>query len=200
MSGVDFWFEFGSTYTYLTVGRIRRLAGEAGVNVTWKPFLLMPLMIEQGMDQGPFLPYPRKLEYMWRDLERRAAEHGLPYSRPSKYPPDEVITSARLALLGSEEGWCHRFVEEAFRLHWTEDRPIGTADNIRSALVAAGQEPDAMIAKARTPEVKERLKRQTEEAQGLGLFGSPSFLVGGELFWGDDRLEQALAWARSHQR
>jgi 2-hydroxychromene-2-carboxylate isomerase len=195
MSSIDFWFEFGSTYTYLTVARIRRLANRAGVSVTWKPFMLMPLMIEQGMMHGPFLPYPRKLEYMWRDIERRAAEHGVPYARPSKYPPDEVLTSARLALLGSKEGWCVPFVEEAFRLHWTEDRPIGTADNMRSALVTAGQEPEAAINKAKSPEIKDGLKRNTEEAQLLGLFGSPSFLVNGELFWGDDRLEQALAWA-----
>lgn len=195
MSGIDFWFEFGSTYTYLTVARLRRLAGQAGVSVTWKPFLLMPLMIGQGMTQGPFLPYPRKLDYMWRDIERRAREHGVPYARPSKYPPDEVLTSARLALLGAEEGWCAPFVEEAFRLHWTEDRLIGTTDNIRAALEAAGQDPDAAIAKARSAPVKDGLKRQTEEAQRLGLFGSPTFLVQGEMFWGDDRLEQALAWA-----
>lgn len=198
MSGVDFWFEFGSTYTYLTVGRLRRLADRAGVAITWKPFLLMPLMIEQGMTQGPFLPYPRKLDYMWRDLERRAVEHGIPYTRPSKYPPDEVLTSARLALLGSMEGWCSRFVEEAFRQHWTEDRLIGTPDNIADSLIAAGQEPAVAIAKAKSPEIKKRLKEQTEEAQRLGLFGSPSFVVGDELFWGDDRLEQALAWAESH--
>jgi len=200
MSGVDFWFEFGSTYTYLTVARIDRLARRANVEVRWKPFLLMPLMIEQGMSQGPFLAYPRKLDYMWRDLERRAAEHGLPYARPSRYPPEEVITSARLALIGADEGWAPRFVEEAFRLHWTEDRPIGTPDNIRSALAAAGQEPDQAIARTRTPEVKERLKAQTAEAERLGLFGSPSFVVKGELFWGDDRLEQALEWATRHQR
>lgn len=198
MSSIDFWFEFGSTYTYLTVARLRRLADAAGVQVAWKPFLLMPLMIGQGMTQGPFLPYPRKMEYMWRDIERRAAEHGIAYSRPSKYPPDEVLTSARLALLGADEGWCARFVEEAFRLHWTEDRLIGTPDNIRCALTAAGQDPDAALAKAKSAQVKDGLKRQTEEAQRLGLFGSPTFLVGGELFWGDDRLEQALAWAKTH--
>lgn len=198
MSGIDFWFEFGSTYTYLTVGRLRKLADLAGVGVTWKPFLLMPLMIRQGMTQGLFLPYPRKLDYMWRDIERRAAEHGIAYSRPSKYPPDEVLTSARLALLGAQEGWCAPFVEASFGLHWTEDRLIGTTDNIRAALVAAGQDPDAATAKAKSPEIKEGLKRQTEEAQRLGLFGSPTFLVKGEMFWGDDRLEQALAWAATH--
>lgn len=196
MPSLQFWFEFGSTYTYLTVARIRRVAQEAGVEIEWKPFLLMPLMIEQGMAQGPFLPYPRKLDYMWRDLERRAAEHDIPYRKPSKYPPQETLTSARLALLGAMEGWCADFVEEAFRLHWTEDILIGTEDNIRAALRKAGRDPDEALRLAKTPAIKESLKQQTEEASRLGIFGSPTFIVEGELFWGDDRLEQAIAWAR----
>lgn len=198
MPSIEFWFEFGSTYTYLSVARIRALAQGAAVEVTWRPFLLMPLMLQQGMNQGPFLPYPRKMEYMWRDLERRAAEHGIPYVRPSKYPPDEVLTSARLALVGSREGWCPAFVESAFRLHWTEGRLIGTPDNIQAALQAAGQDPDVALGKARDPQIKEALKLQTEEALHRGLFGSPSFVAGQELFWGDDRLGQAIAWAQAH--
>jgi 2-hydroxychromene-2-carboxylate isomerase len=198
MRKIAFWFEFGSTYTYLTVARLRTAAAAAGVEVEWKPFLLMPLLIEQGMNLGPFLPYPRKIAYMWRDLERRAAEHGLPYRQPEKYPPEETLTSARLALLGAQEGWCASFVESAFHQHWTQGRLIGTADNIETALRQAGQDPEAALARARSPAIKEGLKLQTEEARRAGLFGSPSFLVGDELFWGDDRLEQAIAWARTH--
>jgi 2-hydroxychromene-2-carboxylate isomerase len=198
MRKIAFWFEFGSTYTYLTVARLRRAADAAGVQVEWKPFLLMPLMVEQGMNLGPFLPYPRKIEYMWRDLQRRAAEHGLPYRRPEQYPPEETLTSARLALLGAQEGWCAQFVESAFHLHWAQGRPIGTADNIETSLRAAGQSPEETVARARSVAIKEGLKQQTEDARRAGLFGSPSFLVGDELFWGDDRLEQAIAWARTH--
>lgn len=198
MRAFDFWFEYGSTYTYLTVARIRALAHSHGVAVSWKPFLLMPLMIEQGMNQGPFLPYPRKIDYMWRDLARRAAEHGIPYSKPSHYPPQEVLTSARLGVLGAREGWCEQFTEKVFALHWTENRIIGTEDNIRTALESIGQDPTSAIERARSTENKEELKSQTEEARRLGLFGSPTFVVAGELFWGDDRLEQAIAWAKSH--
>lgn len=198
MHEVNFWFEYGSTYTYLTVARIRKLAQTQGVKVHWKPFLLMPLMLEQGMNQGPFLPYPRKIEYMWRDIERRAAEHGIPYSRPSLYPPEEVLTSARLGVLGCREGWGEQFTEKVFALHWTENRLIGTEDNIRTSLESVGQDPTQAIERARTSENKAALKAQTEEAKRLGLFGSPSFLVDGELFWGDDRLEPAFEWAKGH--
>lgn len=195
---VEFWYEFGSTYTYLTVARIRCLAEREGVRVLWRPFLLMPLMIRQGMTQGPFLPYPRKLEYMWRDLQRRAEEHGVPYRRPSRYPPNEVLTSARVALIAEREGWCEQFTEGVFRLHWTEDRLIGTEDNLRTAISTARRDPEVVLVQARSDEIKDALKDQTARATDLGLFGSPSFVVAGEVFWGDDRLEQALRWAREH--
>ncbi|MDN3519732.1 2-hydroxychromene-2-carboxylate isomerase [Aquisalimonas lutea] len=197
MPTVQFWFEFGSTYTYLSVARLRSLAEAEGVAVEWKPFLLMPLLVEQGLENGPFLPFPNKLAYMWRDLERRAAEHGIPYRRPEKYPPDEVLTSARLALLGSAEGWSSTFTEAAFALHWTEGCIIGTEENIHGALMRAGQDPDTALARARSAENKAALKEQTEQARQRGIFGSPTFIAGDELFWGDDRLEQALNWAKA---
>lgn len=198
-AAIEFWYEFGSTYTYLTVARLRAVAAREGVKVTWRPFLLMPLMISQGMARGPFLPYPQKLDYMWRDLERRAQEHGVPYRRPSKYPPDDVLTSARVALLAGQEGWCEEFTEHVFRLHWTEDRLIGTDDNLRTAITLVKRDSAAVLEGARSIAIKEGLRQQTARAQELGLFGSPSFVAGGEIFWGDDRLEQALRWASKHR-
>lgn len=196
MPTIQFWFEVGSTYTYLTVARIQRLAETEGVEVDWRPFLLMPIMVKAGMTQGPFLPYPRKTEYMWRDIERRAAEQGTPYRRPLKYPPDEVLGTARLALLGLQEGWGRSFIEAVFSQHWTQQVQIGTTQNIASALSAAGQDVAAAVERSRTPAIKDALKAQTELAESKGIFGSPSFIVGDELFWGDDRLEQAIAWAK----
>lgn len=200
MATVDFWFEFGSTYTYLTVARIARTAARAGVEVRWRPFLLVPLLVQAGLPEGPFLPFPNKMAYMWRDLERRAAEHGLAYARPSRYPVEDTLGSARLAYLGAREGWVQAFTETAFLLHWTRDIAIGSPANVEQALRAANQEPEAALARARTDEVKTGLRAQTEEAGRLKIFGSPSFVAAGELFWGDDRLEQALAWARQGGR
>jgi 2-hydroxychromene-2-carboxylate isomerase len=196
MPTLQFWFEIGSTYSYLTVARIGRTAEAAGVDVEWRPFLLAPILQKAGMAQGPFLPYPIKTAYMWRDIERRAQEHGVPYLQPLKYPPDEVLGTARLALLGMHEGWGRVFVEQVFRLHWTRRIQIGTPENIAGALTAAGQEPQAAIERSRAPGLKEALRAQTELAESKGIFGSPTFIVGDELFWGDDRLEQAIAWAK----
>lgn len=196
MSPIDFWIEYGSTYTYLSVARIGRLAAQAGIEIRWQPFFVMPIMVELGMTQGPFLPYPSKTNYMWRDIERRAAKHRIPYSRPSTYPVNSLQT-ARVACIGAQEGWCQAFTERAFELHWTQNVLIGSEQNLRGALHSVGQVPDDVIGRAQAQEVKDQLKSQTARAKSLGIFGAPSFTVGNELFWGDDRLEEAIEWART---
>ena len=193
---LEFWFEYGSTYTYLSVMRIEEEAAKYDISVVWKPFLLMPIMVEQGMDQGPFLPYPRKLEYMWRDLERRAKYRGLKFRKPSVYPPNTLLT-ARIGVLAAQEGWCGEFSRKVFHLHWIEDITIGTEENLTEALSSLGKEPAEILEKAQEKNIKDDLRQQTESAKALGLFGSPSFTVGSELFWGDDRLEDALRWCVS---
>lgn len=194
MGRMTFWFEFGSTYSYLTVSRIDALAAPRGVQVDWRPFLLAPILKDRGMAQGPFVGFPSKLKYMWRDLERRAAFHGLPYRKPSVYPPNTLLT-ARVATLAAQQGWCEPFTREAFRLHWTEDVAIGTDENLRAAIVAAGRRPDEAMVAAQSDANKQLLRAVTDAAQAFGIFGSPTFTIGDELFWGDDRLEDALDFA-----
>ena len=196
MQPVDFWIEYGSTYTYLSVARMGRLAEASGVEVRWQPFFVMPIMAELGMTQGPFLPFPSKTAYMWRDIERRSSRHGIPYARPSTYPVNSLLT-ARIACIASAEGWCQAFTEEVFRLHWSENILIGSDENLHRALVGLAKDPRMLVEKAQTAETKEALKKQTERAKSLGIFGAPSFTVGEELFWGDDRLDEALEWAKS---
>ena len=187
---LQFWFEFASTYTYLSVMRIEALAQSAGVSLAWKPFLLMPVLKYLGAGP-PFGQNVAKTTYLWADLTRRAKALDIPIKRPSVYPPNSLMT-ARIALLGMREGWGIAFTKEAFRQHWQNDVTIGTEENIRASLDAAGQEPKATIARARSDANKDALRAQTEQAIVLGLFGSPSFIVERELFWGDDRLEDAL--------
>ena len=199
MRRMIFWFEYGSTYTYLTVARIDALAAQADVVVDWRPFLLGPLLKDRGMAQGPFLGNPPKLDYMWRDLSRRAQAYGLHYRKPSVYPPNTLLT-ARIGALAAMQGWCDAFTREVFNLHWTEDIAIGTDDNLRRALTTLGRNPDEVMVAAQSDANKQLLRAATDAAEAMGLFGSPSFTIGDELFWGDDRLEDALAFAQSSGR
>jgi len=197
MQAIDFWIEYGSTYTYLAVARIGKLAAASDVDVRWQPFFVMPIMAELGLTQGPFLPFPSKTAYMWRDIERRAALHGVPFAKPKTYPVNSLLT-ARVACIAADEGWCQAFTESVFALHWTKNILIGTDENIETALTGLGQSPSALIERAQTQDVKEKLKQQTARAKKLGVFGAPSFTVGQELFWGDDRIEEAISWALTH--
>ncbi|MCV2217017.1 2-hydroxychromene-2-carboxylate isomerase [Thauera sp. Sel9] len=191
---VEFWYEFASTYSWLSVMRIEPLAEVAGVQVEWKPFLLGPVFMALGWNDSPFNIYPPKGRYMWRDLERLAARYGQPFRKPSGFPRDSLL-AARVALVGVAEGWVAPFSRAVMSANFAEDRDIGQAEVIAEILSRQGLDADAVIGRALSDDNKQALRRQTEHATGLGLFGAPSFRVGEELFWGNDRLEDALDWA-----
>ncbi|MFT3760516.1 2-hydroxychromene-2-carboxylate isomerase [Thauera sp.] len=192
---VEFWYEFASTYSWLSVMRIEPLAEAAGVQVEWKPFLLGPVFMALGWNDSPFNIYPPKGRYMWRDLERLAAKYGQPFRKPSGFPRNSLL-AARVALVGVEEGWVAPFSRAVMSANFAGDRDIGQTDVIADILARQGLDADAVIGRALSDGNKQALKQQTEQAAELGLFGAPSFMVGEELFWGNDRLEDALDWAR----
>ena len=192
---LDFWLEFASTYSYPAAMRIGALAEAAGVAVRWRPFLLGPIFQAQGWATSPFNLYPDKGRYMWRDLERTCAELGLPFRRPAPFPQSSVI-AARIALVGLGEGWGEDFSHAVYRAEFADGRAIGEEKTMADILAALGRDAAAVLARARSDEVKGKLRAETEEARRLGIFGAPSFIARGELFWGNDRLEAALAWAK----
>ena len=193
---MDFWYEFGSTYSYPAAMRIERLAGDAGVPLRWRPFLLGPILKQQGLSDSPFNIFAAKGRYMWRDLARVCAAEGVALALPPVRFPQNGLKAARLALIGEREGWTPAFTRAVFAANYAEQKDISDDTTLRAILSALGLDADAAFAAANTPENKEALKLQTEEATSRGLFGAPSFTVGDELFWGNDRLEAALAWAK----
>ena len=198
MPRLEFWFEFGSTYTYPAAMRIEPLAQAAGVVVDWKPFLLGPIFSEQGWSDSPFNLYPAKGRYMWRDLERICSALSIPFARPSKFPRNGLL-AARVACWFAAEPWMPEFAQTVFRANFAEDREIADPEVVLACLNGLGLDGPRLLEQAQTAESKAKLRAQTERAKSLGVFGAPTFLVGAEMFWGNDRLEQALAWARSGQ-
>jgi len=193
---LDFWYEFASPYSCLSALRIEKLAEEAGVALRWRPFLLGPIFAAQGLNTSPFALYPSKGRYMWRDTERRARRQGLNFVRPDNFPQNS-LTAARLALAGRDGGWTPVFSKALFRAQFCEGRNIAEEAVQTSALREAGIEPHVAIPLSRSEEVKGRLRAEIEYAKSIGIFGAPCFVAGdGELFWGDDRLEEALEWAQ----
>jgi len=194
MPAIDFWYSIGSTYSYLTVMRLERVAQETGVTFRWHPFNVRHVMTVQK--NIPFKDKPEKAAYMWRDIERRAAGYGLHPKFPVNYPIPELVLANQIAVLGEQEGWVETYTRAAYRGWFEAGHRPGEEPNLTAALSAAGQEPARVIAEAQSERVTSMLEAVTELAMGKGIFGSPSFLVGDELFWGDDRLEDAVAWAK----
>ncbi|CAM5188242.1 disulfide bond formation protein DsbA [Bosea thiooxidans] len=193
---LDFWYEFASPYSCLSALRIEELAEEAGIALRWRPFLLGPIFAAQGWNTSPFALYPSKGRYMWRDTARRARRQGLDFVKPENFPQNS-LSAARLALAGREGGWTSVFSKALFRAQFCEGRNIAEEAVQTLALREAGIEPHVAIPLSRSEEVKGRLRAEIEYAKSIGIFGAPFFVAGdGELFWGDDRLEEALEWAR----
>jgi 2-hydroxychromene-2-carboxylate isomerase len=195
MAGIEFWYEFASTYSYPAAMRIERLATGAGVAVRWRPFLLGPIFKTYGWNDSPFNIFAAKGRYMWRDLERICAAGGLPLKLPPVSFPQNGLKAARLALVGERAGWTPAFTRAVFTANYAEQKDISDDATLAAILGGLGVDAEAAVAAANAPDNKEMLKRQTEEAASRGLFGAPSFTVSDELFWGNDRLEAALAWA-----
>ncbi|WP_027244573.1 2-hydroxychromene-2-carboxylate isomerase [Leisingera daeponensis] len=194
---LTFWFEFASTYSYLSAMRIGEMAAGRSVAVTWKPFLLGPVFAAQGWDTSPFNIYPAKGRYMWRDMERICAARGLPFRRPDPFPQNG-LKAARLALAAAEQNRIEAFTKTVFQAQFGDGADISSDAVLQGCLRRAGLD-EALMLRARAPAIKSALRTQTEEAIAAGIFGAPSFISGAELFWGDDRLEQALEHAAGHQ-
>jgi 2-hydroxychromene-2-carboxylate isomerase len=194
-SQIDFWFTMGSTYSYLSVLRLPDVERSTGISFHWRPFHL--LVILQEMKHVPFADKPAKLTYMWRDIERRAAIYGFPTNLPAPYPAKRSVVANLIATVGMREGWGPEFVRAAYRRWFTLRQETGDEPNVSESLRDIGQDPERVLALANAETTKAALAAETSAARDLGIFGSPTFAVDRELFWGDDRLNDAISWYRS---
>jgi 2-hydroxychromene-2-carboxylate isomerase len=193
-STIEFWFEFGSNYSYLSVMRIEDAAREKAVPIIWKPFLLGPIFRALGMANSPFVLQKVKSAYVWRDMQRQCRKYGLQWRQPSTFPRAGVLPS-RVALLGAAQPWIGAFCRRVMEINFALDQDINQADRLVPILTDFGLSAGAILDQAQTEPTKKRLREQTEQARRKGIFGAPTFFVGTEMFWGNDRLDDALVFA-----
>lgn len=191
---IDFWFTMASTYTYLTVMRLTDVEQSSGVTFRWRPFYLRNILRE--MKYIPFADKPAKQAYMWRDVERRAAMYGIQARVPVPYPIEDGGLANRIASLGMEEGWGRDFIRASYDRWFTRGESNGCEPNVSASLRSIGQDPDRVTELANGDARNQFVESETCIAKELGIFGSPTFAVDKELFWGDDRLEDAMCWQR----
>lgn len=191
---IEFWFEFGSNYSYLSVMRIEDAAERLGVEVVWKPFLLGPIFKSFGWDTSPFVLQKEKGEYMWQDMVRQCRKYHLPWQRPTTFPRISLLPM-RVALIGAAQPWIGEYCKKIMLLNFAMDRDINSPQAVGEALVQLGLPATQLLAEAQAEPNKLRLREQTDAAKARGVFGAPTFFVRGEMFWGNDRLDDALEFA-----
>jgi 2-hydroxychromene-2-carboxylate isomerase len=192
---LDFWFDFASTYSYLSAKRIGPLAAAAGVTVNWRPFLLGPIFQAQGWNTSPFHVYPAKGRYMVRDIQRIADERGLTFMLPEAWPANSV-KAARIAWAAAEQGNMAAVSLAIFEAAFGRGEAINDDAILQQLLINLGHDSARLFGRSGEQEIKDRLRQNTADASKISIFGAPTFVTNdGELFWGDDRLEQALRWA-----
>ena len=195
MPKLEFWYDLASTYSYLAAMRIEPLAAAAQVEVAYRPFLLGPIFKAQGLTTSPFVLNPTKGRYMARDIERIAAARGLAFHLPEQFPAHSVA-AARIGMVAEAEGWIAPYTRAVFAAEFAERADISSPDVLGRIVSGLGHDPVRVRARANADDLKSALRTRTESAAAKGMFGAPTFLTeDGEMFWGDDRLEAALAWA-----
>jgi 2-hydroxychromene-2-carboxylate isomerase len=191
---IEFWFEFASNYSYLSVMRIEDEARRRGVEIVWKPFLLGPILRALGMDNSPFVLQKEKGAYVWQDMIRQCRKYGLRWTRPTAFPRATVLP-ARIALLGADQPWIGAFCRRVMELNFVDDADINQAASLAPILTGLCLPAADILERAQAEPNKRRLRDQTEEARARGIFGAPTFFVGNDMFWGNDRLDEALQLA-----
>ena len=197
MSEIDFWFSIGSTYTYLSVNRIAEVAKKESLSINWKPFSVRKIMMD--MDNIPFTPPSKKIksDYMWRDIERRAKFYGFEARVPVPYPLKEFDLANQIAILGMNEGWGEDYVTITYKRWFQQGMEPATEPNLSEILNELNLNKDEISKNANSEEIKSQYLQNTDNAYKLGVFGSPTFIYKGEVFWGDDRLEDCIKWINS---
>jgi 2-hydroxychromene-2-carboxylate isomerase len=193
---IEFYFDFSSPYSYIASELIDDLAAKYGRQVKWRPMLLGVVFQKTG--QPLLVNVPLKGEYSLRDFARSARYHGVPFSFPAKFPLSTVSPArAYYWLHGQDCAMARRFARAIFRAYWVEGRDISDMALVLDVAAGLGADREALATGMVTPQIKERLKVETDSAIAKGMCGAPYFLVDGEPFWGADRLPQIEKWLQS---
>jgi len=196
MNALDVWFDFGSNYSYLSVMRVEQEAAAHGIGIRWQPFLLGPIFRSFGWETSPFVLQKEKGDYTWKDMARQCRKYGLPWQQPTRFPRPAVLP-LRIAVAGATQPWMGEFCRRTMTMNFAEDRDIDSPEAMRDLLAALGLPAHRILEEALSDANKLRLRRQTETAAEKGIFGAPTFFAGNEMFWGNDRLDEAIAHCKA---
>ena len=192
---IDFYFSIGSTYTYLSVTRILDVEKKHQVKFNWIPFSVRIIMKEMNN-----IPFPKdkqnKVDYMWRDIERRAEGYGFFAKTPVPYPLTEFDLANKLAILGLKQGWGIDYVKFTYKRWFQDGKEPATEPNISEIFQELKVDKKKVMEDVMKDEIENQYQQNTNNARDNKVFGSPTFFVGKEIFWGDDRMEDSISWSK----
>ena len=183
---VEFLFDVGSPTAYLAYTQLPAIAEKARANIIWVPILLGGLFKAVG-NQSPALLAP-KSAWMASDLPRFARRYNVPY-QPNKYFPINTLALMRGAVAADEDGFLQEYLAAVFPAMWAQSRKMDDPEVVSDTLLTGGIDPEQLFARIGDQAVKDKLKTNTERAAERGAFGAPTFFVGGNMFFGQDRLD-----------
>ena len=185
-----FYFDFGSPNAYLAHKVIPAIEARTGARFVYTPALLGGIFKATG-NRSPAEAYagiPLKLAYEGRETRRFVKKHGITEYAPNPHFPVNTLLIMRGAVAARKLGVFEAYVEAVYRAMWVDGLKMDDPAVVKAALEAAGLPADQLLAATQDPDVKATLIANTEAAVAHGVFGSPSFLVGEELYFGKDRL------------
>tara|TARA_B100001939_G_scaffold347888_1_gene371150 strand:- start:10887 stop:11495 length:609 start_codon:yes stop_codon:yes gene_type:complete len=192
---IEFYFDFSSSYSYVAHRKIEDLAGELGLSLHWKPISLGAIFtaLEHRLPKMG----SAKQKYIWHDVERSAAEQGLPYVWPDPFPMNSIPAMRGFYFLQDQDpALAKTYARAVFAAAFGEGRDIARPDILIGIVERLGFDPESFKAGISSEDIKTRLKAETAAAQEKGIFGAPTFLCRGEMFWGADRLASLEAFIR----
>ena len=188
---VEFYFDFGSPYSYLAYKALPAIAAAHGAQIVWRPMLLGGVFKATG-NHSP-AEIPAKSKWMHQDMQRWAARYGAVFRFNPHFPINTLLLMRGAVGMQMRGPDFHEYVEAVFHAMWAEPRNLGEPAELAAVLRQAGLDADAFLALVSDTAVKEQLKKNTEEAVARGVFGAPTFFVGEDMFWGQDRLDFVAA-------
>lgn len=190
---IEFFWDPASPFTYLASTQIEEIASACGADMAWKPFLLGKAFEASG--NRPPISVPAKGKHMFVDLKRWATFYGVAFQFPKSFPVNSVAPE-RAAIAAVNAGKGAEFAKALMAAHWGEGRDISQPEELKAVADSVGLDGAAILAATQEAAVKETLKANTDEAVKRGVFGAPTFFVGDEMFWGNDRLQLLSAFLK----
>ena len=193
---IGFWFDFSSPYGYIAAELIDALAARHGREVDWHPILLGPIF--KAVGTAPLAQLPIKGEYSKHDFARTARLHKVPFRLPESFPIGTQAAARAFYLIADEDAARAReFARRTYRAYFAEGRDIANPSVVLEIAAAVGADATGLAQSLASDTIKERVRKEVDDAMRSGVFGSPYLLVDGEPFWGVDRLPMVEEWLRT---